>query len=44
MKNGRILRYGHVEEVLSRESIMEVYGVGVEIFRNNGSQYIFPVL
>lgn len=44
MKNGRILRYGHVEEVLSRESIMEVYGVDVEIFRNNGSQYIFPVV
>ncbi len=44
MNRGRILRYGRAEEVLSRENIMEVYGIDVEIFRSNGNHYIFPVV
>jgi iron complex transport system ATP-binding protein len=44
MNRGKILRYGRAEEVLSRENIMEVYGIDVEIFRNNGNHYIFPVV
>ncbi|MHC1626693.1 MAG: ABC transporter ATP-binding protein [Methanoculleaceae archaeon] len=44
MYEGRLLRYGHADDVLSRENIMEVYGIDVEIFRNNGNHYIFPVV
>lgn len=44
MNEGRIIRYGRADDVLSRENIMEVYGIDVEIFRNNGNRYIFPVV
>ncbi len=43
MCKGKIVGYGRVQDVLTRENIAKVYGVKVEIFERNGKRYMFPI-
>lgn len=44
MCKGKIVGYGKVRDVLTKENIAKVYGVNVEIFERNGNRYMFPAL
>ncbi|RKO65489.1 ABC transporter ATP-binding protein [Desulfofundulus salinus] len=44
MKNGKVISYGKVKDVLSRENLIRLYETDIEVFEKNGVRYVLPII